>query len=200
MFAKGGKKPILFSIGLFVVFILLYIFLYSNLVIPILGTIQLLFILFFFRDPNREISNGISSPADGKVQSIDSEKNTISIFMNIWDVHVNRTPWSGQIKKIKHMKGKHSPAFSEKASKNERQLILLSTDHGEVKIWQIAGMIARRIAPYVNEGDIIEKGERVGMIKFGSKVKLDFNGEVVFSVEEGEKVKAGKTSLGEWNE
>lgn len=98
------------------------------------------------------------------------------------------------------MKGKHSPAFSEKASKNERQLILLSTDHGEVKIWQIAGMIARRIAPYVNEGDIIEKGERVGMIKFGSKVKLDFNGEVVFSVEEGEKVKAGKTSLGEWNE
>ncbi|MBS3790296.1 MAG: phosphatidylserine decarboxylase, partial [Candidatus Thermoplasmatota archaeon] len=83
---------------------------------------------------------------------------------------------------------------------NERQLLVLSTDHGKVKIWQIAGMIARRIVPYVEEGEVIEKGERMGMIRFGSKVKVEFAEDVEFFVEKGQKVKAGKTSLGEWNE
>ncbi len=200
MFADGGRKPIALSFSLLIVLILLYIFLYSNLVLLTFGTIQLLFILYFFRDPERDISNGISSPADGKIQYIDTEKNTIEIFMNIWDIHVNRTPWSGRIEKMKHLKGKHSPAFSEKSDGNERQLLVLSTDHGEVKIWQIAGMIARRIVPYVEEGDLLEKGERLGMIRFGSKVKVKFAEEVDFSVVEGQKVKAGQTSLGEWNE
>ncbi|MFW5953332.1 MAG: phosphatidylserine decarboxylase [Candidatus Natronoplasma sp.] len=199
MFATGGKRPIFFSFGLFIVLILLYISLYFNPILPIIGAIQLLFILFFFRDPERDISDGIPSPADGKIQSIDIEKNEIEIFMNIWDVHVNRTPWAGRVEKMKHTKGKHSPAFSEKASSNERQLLVLSTEHGKIKIWQIAGMMARRIVPYVEEGDLIKKGERLGMIRFGSKVKVRFPKKVHFCVEEGQKVKAGRTSLGEWN-
>ncbi len=198
MFATGGRKPIVFSFSLFIVLIILFTFFYSNHLLPTFGIIQLLFILYFFRDPERDLSEGILSPADGKVQSIDTEKNKIEIFMNIWDVHVNRTPWSGRVMEMKHMKGKHSPAFSKKADRNERQLIVLSTDHGKVKIWQIAGLLARRIVPYVEESDFIEKGERIGMIRFGSKVKLEFSEEIVFSVEEGEKVKAGKTSLGVW--
>ncbi len=200
MFASGGRKPILFSFSLFIVLILMYIFLHFNPALPILGTIQLFFILYFFRDPDRDISDGIPSPADGKVQSIDREKKEIEIFMNIWDVHVNRTPWAGRVETMKHTKGTHSPAFSEKASNNERQLLVLSTDYGKIKIWQIAGMIARRIVPYVEEGDLIKKGERLGMIRFGSKVRVRFPKEVDFHVEEGQKVKAGRTSLGEWNE
>ncbi|MEF8834761.1 MAG: phosphatidylserine decarboxylase [Candidatus Thermoplasmatota archaeon] len=201
MFAAGGKKPILFSVGLFLVLILLY-FLFSpnRFILPIIGIIQLLFILYFFRDPDREISEGISSPADGKVQSLDTEENTIEIFMNIWDVHVNRIPCSGKVKKVEHKKGEHSPAFFEKTDKNEQQLLVLSTEHSKMKIWQIAGMMARRIVPYVEEGNLVKKGEKLGMIRFGSKVKVKFAGEVEFTVEEGEKVKAGKTSLGEWNE
>jgi len=200
MFADGGEKPILFSFVLFLVLILLYIFLHSNLLIPLFGTVQLLFILYFFRDPERDISEGIPSPADGKIKSINDEKNIIEIFMNIWDVHVNRSPCSGKVENINYTKGKHSPAFSEKTHANERQLLVLSTDHGKLKIWQIAGMIARRIVPYVKEGDSLEKGERLGMIRFGSKVRVEFSEDVDFFVEEGEKVKAGKTSLGEWNE
>ncbi len=200
MFAAGGKKPIIFSFSVFLALILLYILLYSSFVFLILGIIQFLFILYFFRDPEREISHGIPSPADGKIQSIDTENNTIEIFMNIWDVHVNRSPSSGRIKKMKHIEGQHSPAFSKKAERNERQFLALSTEHGEVKIWQIAGMIARRIVPEVEEEDPVEKGERIGMIRFGSKVKVEFPKEVDFSVEEGQRVKAGSTSLGEWNE
>jgi len=200
MFATGGRKPIVFSFGLFLALVLLFIFFYPGIILPVLGIIQFIFILYFFRDPDRDISDGIPSPADGKVQSIDTEKNKIEIFMNIWDVHVNRTPWSGKVKEIKHMKGKHLPAFSEKADRNERQLLVLSTDHGKVKIWQIAGLLARRIVPYVEKGDSIKKGERIGMIRFGSKVKVEFSEDIAFSVEEGEKVKAGETSLGEWNE
>jgi len=198
MFAIGGRKPIVFSFSLFIILIILFTFLCSNPILPILGTIQLLFILYFFRDPERDISEGIPSPADGKILSIDDEKNKIEIFMNIWDVHVNRTPWSGKVKEMEHMKGKHLPAFSKKADRNERQLLVLSTDHGKVKIWQIAGLLARRIVPYVEENDVIKKGERIGMIRFGSKVKVEFSEKIVFSVEEGQKVKAGKTSLGEW--
>ncbi|MBS3782790.1 MAG: phosphatidylserine decarboxylase [Candidatus Thermoplasmatota archaeon] len=200
MFADGGKTLILLSLGLLLSLVLFYHFIYSSLIILILGTIQLLSILYFFRDPERDIADKICSPADGKIQSIDTDNNCIEIFMNIWDVHVNRTPCPGLIEEIKHMKGKHSPAFSKNARDNERQLLVLSTDHGKVKIWQIAGMIARRIVPYVEEGEVIEKGERLGMIRFGSKVKVEFAEGVEFSVEEGQKVKAGKTSLGEWNE
>lgn len=200
MFAKGGKKPLLISLGLMLALSMFYIVIYSNLILPILGISLFIFTLYFFRDPDRETSEGIISPADGKVQSIADGGKSIEIFMNLWNVHVNRSPCSGKVKKIEHFKGGHLPAFKQGANKNERQLLVLSTDRGEVKIWQIAGITARRIVPYVNEGRSIEKGERVGMVRFGSKVRLEFENEVDFSVEEGQKVKAGKTSLGEWNE
>lgn len=200
MFAKGGKKPLLFSLVLMLALSMFYVVIYSNLILPILGISLFLFTLYFFRNPDREISDGIISPADGKVQSIGTDERSIEIFMNLWNVHVNRSPWSGKIKRIEHYKGGNLPAFMDEANKNERQLSVLSTDRGEIKIWQIAGITARRIVPYVSEGRSIEKGERIGIVRFGSKVRLEFENKVDFSVEEGQKVKAGKTSLGEWNE
>ncbi len=200
MFAKGGKKPILISLVLMVILSSLYLIIYPTLLLPVIGISSFLFTLYFFRDPEREISEGIVSPADGKIQSIDHDENSIEIFMNVWNVHVNRSPLSGKIKKMEHYDGGHHPAFSEGAGNNERQLLILSTDHGEVRIWQIAGITARRIVPYVEEGDLIEKGEKIGLVRFGSKVKLEFENDIIFEVHERQKVKAGKTSLGVLNE
>lgn len=200
MFARGGAKPILISFGLMVFLALFYFVFLSISILPIFGLILFLFTLYFFRDPDREVSEGITSPADGMIQDIDHDKNEIQIFMNIWNVHVNRSPWSGTIEKMEHYDGGHSPAYKDEAKNNERQLLVLSTDKGEINIWQIAGITARRIVPYVEKGDLIDKGERIGIVRFGSKVKLEFENKIDFVVEEGQKVKAGKTSLGEWNE
>ncbi len=200
MLAKGVGKPLLLSSLPLVVVSILYIFFNSNLLLYLLITFSLpiFFTLYFFRDPEREINDNIISPADGKVQVLDKEENVIEIFMNVWDVHVNRAPLSGSIEAEEHKKGLHLPAFSEAAEKNEHRFLLLDTEYGEIKIWQISGMIGRRIVPYVNKGDLVDKGEKIGMIRFGSKVKLEFSKDVDFVVEKGQRVKAGETTLGLW--
>ncbi len=201
MFAKGIKTPLLFSILIFVTLVGFYVFIYSSFIPILIGFFLLIFPLYFFRDPERNISDGIASPADGKIVAIDRERNSIEIFMNIWDVHVNRAPVSGTIEGRKHFDGKHSPAFTKKAEQNERHLIqLISDDEREIRIWQIAGVFARRIVSYVDTEESIEKGDRIGMIRFGSKVKLEFSREVDFLVKKGQKVQAGRTKLGEWHE
>ncbi|MFW5946495.1 MAG: phosphatidylserine decarboxylase [Candidatus Natronoplasma sp.] len=200
MLAKGGRKPVLFLFGLMLFLSIFYITVYQNLIFPIVGMAIFLFILYFFRDPDREISEGIVSPADGKIQSISQQGKSIEIFMNLWDVHVNRSPWSGKVEKIEHYPGKHLPAFLKNANKNERQFLVLSTGRGNIKIWQIAGITARRIVPYLKKGDRIEKGERIGIVRFGSKVRLEFENKVEFTVKKGQRIKAGETSLGVWHE
>lgn len=139
------------------------------------------------------------SPADGKVILIDDEKKRIDIFMGVTDVHVNRAPLKGKVKRIRRERGGHAPAYSDESEKNEKLTISLGTEHGPVDVTQIVGIIARRIVPYVEKGDVLRKGERIGMIRFGSRVRLEFPGPVKFHVKEGDRVRAGETTLGVWH-
>ncbi|HHD16826.1 MAG TPA: phosphatidylserine decarboxylase [Euryarchaeota archaeon] len=168
----------------------------------IIGIILLLLflpVIAFFRDPERPTGAGVVSPADGKVTRVvrNGGWTEISIFMNIHDVHVNRAPWRGKIVAQEHIRGSFKPAFSKDSDRNERLRTVLRTERGDWEIVQIAGAVARRIVPYVEVGDTLEKGERFGMIRFGSRVDLRFRvprGHSI-TVSEGDRVKAGTSSL-----
>ncbi len=172
--------PLLFSI----IFLTIRFYIISSFFF-----VLFLLFLFFFRDPYRETGEGIISPADGVVME---SGRRIAIFMNLWNVHVNRAPLSGKIMEMKHTPGKHSPAFMEKGE-NERLSIKMETEIGMVKVVQIAGIIARRIVPYVREGDVLKKGDRIGIVRFGSKVEVYLPENVKIVVREGDKIKAGQT-------
>jgi len=156
-------------------------------------TITFFLLVLFFRDPDRRVGEGMVSPADGKVLYAfeDNGLKKIAIFMSITDVHVNRAPCSGEIFRIERGKGKHAPAYSEKAGSNAYALI----DMGKVKVKQIAGIVARRIVTYVREGDSVKKGERLGLIRFGSRVDLFVEVEGEIMVKKGDRVTAGETTL-----
>lgn len=148
-----------------------------------------LFFIFFFRDVKREIKDGIISPADGKIMEAN---NKISIFMSIFDMHVNLMPCDGKIVKMNYFKGKHAPAFKD-VSKNERLEIEIESRIGKIKLIQIAGIFARRIVPYIKEGDKLKKGEKIGIIRFGSRVELYLPADCKVIVRKNQKVKAGET-------
>ena len=168
-----------------------------------------LFIIYFFRDPERIAPSGddlILSAADGKVITIKpvddfvyigKEGTMISIFMSVLDVHVNRIPISGSVGYIKYHKGKFLPAFQDKASlENEQREIGLETDFGRIILKQIAGIIARRIVCKVKAGDLVKTGQRFGMIKFGSRIDIFLPKNAEIKVKLNQKVKAGETILG----
>jgi phosphatidylserine decarboxylase len=156
---------------------------------------------WFFRDPERLLPAGpvALSPADGKVVGVASEgRNTrISIFLNIFDVHVNRTPIGGTITDITYKKGQFLVASREIASaENEQNVITVRADDGTTVVFsQIAGLIARRIICYKKVGDRVQTGERVGLIKFGSRVDVIFGPEWVIEVKPGMRVTAGSSIL-----
>ena len=160
-----------------------------------------IFLLIFFRDPERKIGNGIVSPADGKVSRIDNPEPgyvRICIFMNIHNVHVNRAPISGRVLSVEHIDGKHIPAFDKDSDANERMIAEMETEIGKIKIVQIAGAAARRIMSYITPGEMVEKGERIGMIKLGSRVDLWLpEHKVKLSVSVGQKVRASETTIAE---
>ena len=159
------------------------------------------FCLYFFRDPERKIPEGpvAVSPADGKVVAIltDSSASTrVSIFLNIFDVHVNRAPIAGSIKNVEYTKGQFLVASLEIASsRNERNTVTINGDGTNVGFAQIAGLIARRIVFYKKLGDSVAKGERVGLIKFGSRVDVFLGPEWEIAVKKGEHVAGGSTIL-----
>jgi phosphatidylserine decarboxylase len=168
------------------------------------------FIIWFFRNPERyfqEEEKVLISPADGKVIKIeDVEINgtvsgrfkKISIFMNVFNVHVNRAVYSGKIETINYLEGKFFSANLDKASlDNERNEIMIRSEDGH-SIWmvQIAGLIARRIVCWVNVGTTIKKGERFGLIRFGSRVDVYLPEDSQISVKLRDNVKAGQTVLG----
>jgi phosphatidylserine decarboxylase len=168
------------------------------------------FIIWFFRNPERyfqEEEKVLISPADGKVIKIeDIEVNgtvsgrfkKISIFMNVFNVHVNRAVYSGKIETINYLEGKFFSANLDKASlDNERNEIMIRSEDGH-SIWmvQIAGLIARRIVCWVNVGTTIKKGERFGLIRFGSRVDVYLPEDSQISVKLRDNVKAGQTVLG----
>lgn len=161
-----------------------------------------IFCLYFFRDPDRDVPAGpvAVSPADGKVVSIQGETPSttrVSIFLNIFDVHVNRAPVSGAIAQVNYKTGKFLVASRELASaENEQNTVTLKQDDGtQVVFSQIAGLIARRIVFRKNQGDRVQIGERVGLIKFGSRVDVFFGPEWEIAVTAGQRVSAGSSIL-----
>ncbi|MDY6966121.1 MAG: phosphatidylserine decarboxylase [Halobacteriota archaeon] len=191
MLAKGSVQWILISIILTVVIAYLSSFYFG---IGIIGVAVTLFLIIFFRDPVRDPEgDGMLSPADGKVMKV--EKGKIGIFMNLHNVHVNRTPLSGRVKGVQYIKGAFRPAFKKESDYNERNIIYLSTDQGDLEIVQIAGSFARRIVCYVREGDDITMGERIGMIRFGSRVDVTIPEGFDLIVKNGDRVRAGESVI-----
>jgi phosphatidylserine decarboxylase len=172
--------------------------------------IATVFVAWFFRNPERNTpvdTKAVISPADGEIIKIeDSMENDllkapakkISIFMNVFNVHVNRIPYTGKIARIHYDKGSFFSANLDKASNlNEKNSILIRTDDGkEILTVQIAGLIARRIECWVKEGMHLLKGERFGLIRFGSRLEVFLPSDSVISVHVGDKVKAGETQIG----
>ena len=173
----------------------------------ILGII-FLFCLNFFRDPKRTIPTDeklIISPADGKVVRVskidDSDvgdgAKIVSIFLNVFNVHVNRVPLDGEVKSTERRSGKFLAAFDHNASdENEQVVTVLTHNSGHFKIKQIAGLIARRILCYAQPGSIMHKGARLGFIRFGSRTDLIMPSNVNVKVVVGQKVIGGETIIG----
>ncbi|MDX2154780.1 MAG: phosphatidylserine decarboxylase [Bryobacteraceae bacterium] len=162
------------------------------------------FCLYFFRDPDREIPHGpyAVSPADGKVVQVKKESETltrVSIFLNVFDVHVNRSPIAGKITNVLYKRGRFLVASKELASaENEQNTVTVEGQDGvEVVFSQIAGLIARRIVFWKRPGDFVTTGERVGLIRFGSRVDLLFGPQWAVKVRAGERVSAGSSILAE---
>ncbi|CAB4242369.1 Phosphatidylserine decarboxylase proenzyme [Methylacidimicrobium sp. AP8] len=208
--ALRDALPLLGIVGALALFFLLLPFGWSRL----FGTLLLLlfgFMLFFFRDPDRQGTldpDAILAPADGKVVVVDVVPQSpfstrpmrrIAIFLSIFDVHVNRAPVAGKVVKIAYERGSFLDARrTEAAERNERQDWWIATPRGTVGVRQIAGLVARRIVRWAGEGDSVRRGERIGMIRFGSRTELYLPEECRVLVERGGVVHAGETVVGRW--
>lgn len=163
-----------------------------------------LFVVFFFRDPTRNYQptpGQVVSPADGKVVWIrrgEEGQEVISIFLSVFNVHVNRSPIGGKIAKIDYRPGKFLIAYDERAStENEQNSISIDTGSHVVRFVQIAGLVARRIVCWVKEGETLTPGERIGLIRFGSRVDVFLPPGSKVQVQMNQKVKAGTSVIGE---
>ena len=173
-------------------------------------TILTVFVLWFFRNPGRVIPadpSAVISPADGRVivaEEVNEDRYLkekvlkVSVFMNVFNVHVNRAPYSGNVTDVIYNKGKFVSANLDKASlDNEQNAVILDIGNGKrIMFVQIAGLIARRIVCYLRPGNFIEKGQRMGLIRFGSRVDVYLPVGSILNVKIGDKVKAGETILG----
>jgi phosphatidylserine decarboxylase len=178
----------------------------------VLGAVLLAFVLGFFRDPERAVPDGpglIVSPADGRVIKVarvqndcflGGEATLVSIFMSPLDVHVNRAPIAGRVVSTRYHPGKYFRAFADKASlDNEQNVVLMEDEHGRRLCFvQIAGFIARRIVCYLDAGMETERGQRCGMILFGSRADLYLPAEARVCVEVGMRARGGKTVIAQW--
>lgn len=159
------------------------------------------FMMYFFRDPRREIPGGdglILSSADGRVTRIESNENgkLVSVFLSPLDVHINRSPITGTIKEITYVAGKKMPATSDKASLvNERNSLVIEGEDVTITCTQIAGILARRIVCWPKAGDNLERGQKFGLIKFGSRtdILMPVSAEIAVSV--GDRVRGGETII-----
>ena len=164
-----------------------------------------IFFLWFFRDPERAIpqeAGVVVSPGDGKVTNVSTvtvgnEKQTrVSIFLNVFDVHVNRTPIAGVVRDVRYRRGQFLNAMNTvSAEKNEQNIVTVEGDGQTVVFKQIAGLLARRIVFYPKVGDRLERGQRVGLIKFGSRVDILLDSSARMNVKIGDRVKGGASVL-----
>jgi len=167
-----------------------------------------LFIFSFFRDPERVIPTepgALVSPGDGRVVVVTEEANAgrpgkrVSIFLAVWNVHVNRSPAAGTITKLEYRPGKFLAAMRDRASlENEQNVFTLSTDAGEMVFKQIAGLIARRVVSWKKRGDRVLRGERIGLVRFGSRVDVWLPKDAEILVKLGQNVKGGSSVLARW--
>ncbi|MFI6485446.1 phosphatidylserine decarboxylase [Nonomuraea sp. NPDC050663] len=155
--------------------------------------------LWFFRDPEREPGLGrVLSPADGVVQSIDpwpDGRTRVAIFMSPLNVHVNRAPLAGTVTSVEHVAGGFLPAFNKDSDQNERVVWHFDTALGDIEMVQIAGAVARRIVPYLTAGAKVVQTERIGLIRFGSRVDIYLPEGISPAVTVGEKTTAGVTRI-----
>jgi len=167
-----------------------------------------LFVLYFFRDPERTAPtdlDAVVSPADGRVTAIVEEEfdgrpgKRVSVFLSVWDVHVNRSPAAGRIRQVEYRPGRFYAAMRARASQeNEQNVFHLETDRGDMVFKQIAGWIARRVVSWKAPGDVVATGERIGMIRFGSRMDVWLPAEATIVVRKGQFVSAGSSVLARW--
>jgi len=194
---------------------LIFAFAFVTVIFALLALISLvstIFICCFFRDPDRLVpkkSGAIVSPADGRiVVAGKTDANPlengpcmkVSIFMTVFNVHVNRIPHEGTVTQVIYQPGSFLPADKEKASaKNEQNMVFIKTESGKkICVVQVAGLIARRIICTVQAEDAVLRGQRMGMICFGSRLDVYLPLEITLNVKKGDRVKAGTTILGYW--
>ncbi|HWQ54509.1 MAG TPA: phosphatidylserine decarboxylase [Bryobacteraceae bacterium] len=193
------KDGILYALALSAGGALLWYLLSPWLALPMF--LLALFCLYFFRDPERTAPDGAVavSPADGKVVVVKQESPVqarLSIFLNVFDVHVNRSPIAGTITDFRYQRGKFMVASREECSlQNEQSVITVQGEGTTVVFKQIAGLIARRIVFTKKPGDRVEKGERIGLIKFGSRMDVLFGPEWRILVRPGDRVSAGSSII-----
>ena len=207
--AREGFPFIFIGIGITLIFAFL-----GWATFTIITSVITIFVIRFFRDPERhhkEEKNAVLTPADGRIIEIkhmDEKDNPlgqssikVSIFMNIFNVHVNRIPIEGAIKKISYHPGKFFSADLDKASEqNENNRITLETvDSKEILVIQIAGLVARRIACWIDKGDTVKTGQRFGLIRFGSRLEVFLPADSRIVAQVRQKVKAGETVIGYLN-
>jgi phosphatidylserine decarboxylase len=193
-----------YALGLAVVATLLWL-LTQSVVLTSLPVLLAAFFLWFFRDPERAVPGGpgeIVSPADGVVTEAEwietsgGSRLRLSIFLNVFDVHVNRAPVAGTVKAVEYREGGFLNAMKpESVLLNEQTLVVLDAGGYEVSYKQIAGLLARRIVCTVKVGDRVQRGQRVGMIKFGSRTDVLMPAEAVLRVKSGSRVKGGSSIL-----
>ncbi|MBS1272087.1 MAG: Phosphatidylserine decarboxylase proenzyme [Candidatus Marinimicrobia bacterium] len=211
--AKEGYPVIGVFLVLTIVFGIAWLFAGSFIwmLLGIVSGVLTLFSVYFFRDPERDVPNDptkIVSPADGRIVAIQPIQDEfvgvdavrISIFLNIFNVHVNRVPCSGSVVDSRYRPGKFLAAFDERTSEeNEQTIIDLENKRFKVRMKQIAGLIARRIVNYLKPGEKVAIGQRFGLIRFGSRVDVVVPAKAKIRVELKQKVYGGETVLGEWD-
>lgn len=192
MIAKGGRA----FVGLSVLAVAL------SLPISVVAAVCFagltVFLVLVFRDPGRRIGTGIVSPADGTVREVDQQKGLVSIYLALRNVHVTRAPAQGRLGSVKLSPGTHAPAFSRKTLGNERAELSLDSEFGRITVVEMTGAIARRIVLYVKDGESLAKGQKLGLIRFGSRVDVFLPpGAARISVAKGMRVRAGVTTIAE---
>ncbi len=168
-------------------------------------------VFYFFRDPERPLSSpaveAILSPADGRVTAIEPVDEPhfmggpawrVSIFLSLLDVHVQRSPCAGQVKFLRYQSGEFAPAFLPDVHQNESNFIGLQTARGPIGVKQIAGVLARRIVCWAEPGDLVTVGQRLGLIRFGSRVDLYLPLDAIILTQVGQQVYGAKTVIARW--
>jgi len=205
-----AKEGYPFIFGALIIVLILF-FTKTNIILQSPFILLLLFIIYFFRDPNREIlaaenDKVLVSPADGKIIKIERDVQTpyipekmiqVSIFLSVFNVHVNRFPTSGKVVDIKYFPGKFLAAWNDKASLlNEQTHFVIKHEKSTIIVKQIAGLIARRIVWWYKINDNFNKGDRFGLIRFGSRVDMFLPSNTSLEIKIGDKVAGGITKIG----